>query len=250
MISSARRRHQAAGALVAVIVWTIIGWRIGSAFPGPVKFLRATVDLYRSGALIDALAGTAGRLALGYGLAIIVAFPLGAAMGLSPWVDTFVDTYVTTLFVTSVASLLPLLILVAGTGVGFYLTVVFLFSVFHMVLLVRAGLTSVKPGTRDAGRVFGATGWRSYVYVLLPAALPHAVAALRVGYNRAVKGAVVAELWVYAGVGELLHGYQRFSQISSALVVIAHVMLLAVLGARLLRLVERRYAGWREVTVQ
>lgn len=250
MTLTARRRHQLGGALVGSVVWTAVAWHVGPALPGPVALARATAELYRSGALADALAGTVARVALGYALAVVVAFPAGAVMGLSPWLDAFLDTYVTAMFVTSVASLLPFLILVAGTGLGFYTAVVFLFAVFHMVLIVRAGVATVDSGARDAGRVYGATGWRGYAYVLLPAALPHVIAALRVGYNRAVKGAVVAELWVYAGVGELLHGYQRFSQTSSALAVVLHVMVLAVVGVRLLRLVERRYAGWREVTVR
>jgi ABC-type nitrate/sulfonate/bicarbonate transport system permease component len=246
----ARRRHQVCGALLALGVWTAAARATGPALPGPGALGPATVALYRSGALVDALAGTVGRLALGYGLAVAVAFPVGAVMGLSPSLDAFLDTYVTALFVTSVASLLPFLIIVAGTGLGFYAAVVFLFAVFHMVLVVRAGVATVDDGTRDAGRVYGATGWRAYAHVLLPAALPHVVAALRVGYNRAVKGVVVAELWVYAGVGELLHGYQRFSQTPRALVVVFHLLLVAVVGVRLLRLVERRYAGWREVSVR
>lgn len=250
MSLSARRRHQSGGAVLLLAVWVAAAWRVGPALPGPTALARATVDLYRSGALVDALSGTLVRVALGYGLAVAVSFPVGALMGVDTRLDAFLGTYVTALFVTSVASLLPFLILVAGTGAGFYAAVVFLFAVFHMVLIVRAGLATVESGTRDAGRVYGARGWRAYAYVLLPAALPHAVAALRVGYNRAVKGAVVAELWIYAGVGELLHGYQRFSQTSSALAVVVHVVLLAVVGVRLLRAVERRYAGWRVVTVR
>lgn len=246
---SARRQHQLVGLVFGVVIWSLFARWTGPTLPRPVVLGSATVELYRSGALVDALAETLLRVMFGYGLAIVIAFPVGAVMGLSSFLNIFIGTYVTALFVTSVASLLPFLILVAGTDINFYTAVVFLFAVFHMILIVRAGVATVEQGIRDAGYVFGATGWRAYRHILLPAALPHVVAALRIGYNRAVKGAVVAELWIYAGIGELLHSYQRFSQTPEVLAVVLHVMLLAVFGVRLLRVIERRYTGWREVSV-
>ena len=241
-----RRRNRLLGGLLIVGLWEFVG-RLSAAGLGiapPSSILVATVDLYASGAIYGPLVETVVRLLIGYALAVAVAVPVGAVMGVSGTLDELLGTYVTIMFMTSVASLLPFLIIVVGTGLGFYVAVVFLFCVFHMILTVRAGTANVDPGLVEAARTFGATNWRRYRYVLLPAALPFAIAALRIGFNRAVKGVVVAELWIYAGFGSLLHSYQRYAQADYVFAVVVHVMVIAVLGVRVLRWLEERYAGW------
>jgi len=165
-------------------------------------------------------------------------------MGFSSTVDALLDSYVNVLFVTSVSSMLPLLIIFAGTGLGFYVFVVFLFAVFHVVLIVRSGVAAVDDDLVETARVFGARGRQLYRHVLLPAALPSVGAALRVGLDRAIKGVVVAELWIYSGLGNLLHGYQQFNRVDYALAVVLTLMVLAVSSVRTLRWLEGRYAPW------
>jgi len=241
---STRQRHLLAGGLLIAALWEVAG-RAGGVTLAPLSsVLVALVDLYVSGRILDPLATTLGRLVVGYALAVGIGVPVGAAMGFSATVDALLDSYVTVLFVTSVSSMLPLLIIFAGTGLGFYVFVVLLFAVFHVVLIVRSGVADVDDDLVDTGRVFGARGHRLYRHVLLPAALPAVGAALRVGIDRAIKGVVVAELWIYSGIGNLLHGYQQYSQVDYALAVVLTLMLLAVASVRSLRWLEGRYAPW------
>jgi len=243
-----RRRNLLVGLALVAACWEAAGRLAGPSFAPISAVLLATLDLYLSGRILEPLASSLVRFALGYLLAVAVGVPVGALMGFSPTADAALDTYVHVFFVTSVASLLPFLILVAGTGLGFYVAVVFLFAVFHVVLTVRTGVQQVDDALVDTGRVFGAEGVALYRHVLVPAALPVVVAALRIGANRAVKGMVVAELWIYAGFGSLLHSYQRYSQIDYALAVVLTIALLAVGVTQALAWVERRYA-WTTVEV-
>ena len=243
-----RRRELSPAAAVGVgallVAWEAGGRATGGALPPVSAVTGALVSLYASGEMLGPLAGGLTRLGLGYAAAVAVGVPVGAAMGASDAADATLGTYVAVLFVTSVSSLLPFLILLAGTGLGFHVSVVFLFAVFHVALTVRDGVRSVEPGLLRAGRVFGADGAALVRHVLLPASLPFGLAALRVGFVRAVKGMVVAELWIYAGFGSLLRSYQQFSRTDAVFAIIVQLMLLAVLGSAVIRAAERRYAGW------
>jgi ABC-type nitrate/sulfonate/bicarbonate transport system permease component len=233
-----------AGVALALVAWEAAGRLTGGSLPPATAVFSALVSLYVSGELIGPLVGGLGRLGAGYLAALAVGIPLGVATGVSDVADATLGTYVTVLFVTSVSSLLPFLILLVGTGAGFHATVVFLFAVFHVVLTVRDGAGAVDPGLVEAGRVFGADGVDLARHVLLPASLPFLLAALRVGFVRAVKGLVVAELWIYAGFGSLLHSFQQFGQTDRLFAVLVQLMCLSVMGVTVLRRLERRYADW------
>ena len=235
------------GVASLLALWEVVGHLTAGGLVPFSAVAVAGAELFRAGELWGPAATSLGRLAVGYGLAVAVGVPVGAAMGYADSADALLSPSVRLLFVTSVASLLPLLLGTVGTGFGFYVVVVFLFAVFHVILTVRSGIASVSPGLVDAGRVFGADGRATYRRVLLPAAVPHVAAALRIGATRAVKGMVVGELWVYAGFGSLLHGYQRYRQTDSALAVVLVLMLLSVGLVRLVGLAERRFAPWTAV---
>jgi ABC-type nitrate/sulfonate/bicarbonate transport system permease component len=242
-----RHRHLLGGLAAVAAVWELAGRLAAGSVPPASAVLLAALGLFVSGAIWDPLATSLVRLGAGYALAVAVGVPVGMAMGFSPRADALLDGYVYVFFVTSVASLLPLLIGMVGAGFGFYVTVIFLFAVFHVVLTVRSGVADVDRDLVDVGRVFGAEGRALYRHVLLPASLPHVAAALRLGASRAVKGMVVGELWVYAGFGSLLHSYQRYSQSDRALAVVLTLMVLAAGLVGLLGWAERRLAPWTAV---
>ena len=45
--------------------------------------------------------------------------------------------------------------------------------------------------------------------VYLPAAAPFVVAGIRLGFGMAMKGMVIAELWIFSGAGNLLETFSR-----------------------------------------
>lgn len=241
------RRRSLAGFASLVALWELVGHLTAGGLVPFSAVVIAGGSLLWAGHLLDPATTSLGRMVVGYLLAVAIGIPVGAAMGFSEPADALFDPPVRTLFVTSVASLLPLLLGIIGSGFGFYVVVVFLFAVFHIALTVQSGVETVDPALVETGRVFGAEGWTTYRHVLLPAAVPHVAAALRLGATRSVKGMVVGELWVYAGFGSLLHSYQRYSQTDSALAVVLVLMLLSVGLVRLVALAERRFAPWTAV---
>ena len=92
---------------------------------------------------------TVWRVVGGFVLAAIVAVPLGVAMGTYKPVEAFFEPFVSFARYLPASAFIPLLILWAGIGETQKLLVIFIGSVFQLILMV-----AVTVGTR------GATWWR------------------------------------------------------------------------------------------
>jgi NitT/TauT family transport system permease protein len=243
---SQKRFDQLVGIVLIALVWEVYGTVASNFFFAPLSdTLIAFYDLFFvTRDALEALSFTLRTVAIGYTIALLVAFPVGALMGTLDTAEYLLDSYVNLMFVTSVTSVLPFLIILYGTTDGFYISVVFLFCVFHMILNFQAGFENVDRELVDAGRVFGASGWRLYKSVHLPAALPLIIAGLRIGLGRSIAGIIAAELWVSAGIGELLMGYQRFQRIAYVFALVLFLMGLAIVAVRGIYYVEENLAPW------
>lgn len=240
-----KRYDQLIGFGLILLVWEVYGRVTGSFTMAPFsEVVVAFVDLFVSGRIYGPLFASLEQLFWGYALAVAVAVPIGMAMGMSNTVEYLLDTYVNVMFVTSVSSLLPFLIIIFGTRLRFRVVVVFLFALFHMILNIQAGVRNVDDDMLQAGRAYGAGGVSLYRYVIFPAALPLIIAGLRLGIGRSIKGMVVAELWIYAGIGSLLRGYQQYHQVDYVVALVIMLMLLAIISIRVLYALEDWYAPW------
>lgn len=190
------------------------------------------------------------HLVIGFALAVVVGIPIGVLMGSSKVFDYVLGMYVKALFVTSLVAVLPLLIILFGFGLTFRVAVVFLFSVFFIVLNSAAGVRDVDPNLQAMGRAFGAARLKRTVAISLPSSLPFIIAGIRLGLANAFSGMILAELWVTRGLGMTLTnlGLNRDLPKFFALVII--VTLLAALSAALLKLLERKLMPWGAAATQ
>lgn len=244
---SERRFNQLVGVILLITVWEFYGRSVSDLlFPSFTDVLYGLWDMFVvTGNIYGTLAFTLQQLVIGYLLAVAVALPVGLAMGTSDTAEYLLDSYVNVLFVTSVTSLLPFLIIVFGTQLMFRVAVVFLFGVFHMILNFQAAMENVDEELVSAGRVFGAEGTQLYRHVRIPAALPLIVAGFRLGIGRSIKGMVVAELWIYSGLGFLLHTYQQSLAVGHVFALVLLLMALGVSAVRGLYVLEDKFAPWQ-----
>src|SRR3546814_16620397 len=96
--------------------------------------------------------------------------------------------------VTSVASLVPLFILLLGTGFAFRETIVFLASVWYIVITTYNGTRGIDPGRLAVARPFGALQFQTASKVLLPALFPYLIATAPIGLAHTIRTMVVADL--------------------------------------------------------
>jgi ABC-type nitrate/sulfonate/bicarbonate transport system permease component len=155
------------------------------------------------------LLGTLRQLVAGFLIALVVAIPVGVLMGRSRFAEDLIAPYVNTLFVTPKQALLPVIIVAVGIGFWYRTWVVVLFAVFFPIINTAAGVRYVDNELRETARAFGTGRWRMFSQVYLPASAPFVVAGIRLGFGMAMKGMVIAELWIFSGAGNLLETFSR-----------------------------------------
>lgn len=184
---------------------------------------------------------TLQQLVVGFFLAMAIAIPVGALMGRFSFAEDFLAPWVNTIYVTSKESLLPILILIFGLGFGYRVMVVILFAIFFPVINTAAGVRYVEQELRETARAFATPPWRMFTRVYLPAAAPFIVAGVRMGLAMAIKGMVIAEIWVYIGTGELLTQFTLSPRRLDLYYALAFVIIaVAVVSNELLKVVEQK----------
>lgn len=233
------------GALI--VLYDLAALAAGEFFlPRVGQILVGSVELIQEGWMLT-LAGSLRQMLVGFGLAAVVGIPVGLVMGMWRVLDYVVGMYVNALFVMSLVALLPVLIIVFGVDLFFRISVVFLFSVFFVILATADGVREVDRGLLWTAASFNAGPVRRFTTVVVPSSLPFIVSGLRLGLANAFSGMILAELWVVRDTGELLLQLGHNRDLPKFFALTLAVTLTASLAAALLKALERRLTPWSRV---
>jgi NitT/TauT family transport system permease protein len=240
------------GSLKRLLIWIIFlaiwemafrifAWRFW-LFPAPSTILRSFIDMLSLSAafggrpLIQAPLVSILRLLTGFSISIA----LGAFLGLTMWRWQELDKFLGPLFLglQTLPSVcwVPLAILIFGIneyGIHFVLV---MGSFFAIAIALRDGLATIPPIYRRAGLMLGATGWKLYCYVLLPASLPALATSLRQGFSFAWRSLMGAELMFTVqkhGLGFLLDTGRNFADVAQVVSVMIVMVLIGMTADRL-----------------
>lgn len=213
-----------------LVIWQVIAMIRGPAWlPTIPATLEGVGDLFSAGYHITILESLEQMFA-GFFLSLLIAIPLGVLIGVSRWFEDFSSPWLTTLFSAPKEALLPLLIIVFGTGFQYRVAVVVLFAVFFVVINTASGVRYADKQVLETARAFVTPRIRVVTRVILPAAAPFVVTGMRLGLSMALKGMIIAELWVSSGTGGLIDqvGEQRalplFYALALSLIAVAIVL--------------------------
>ena len=164
--------------------------------PPASQVLASLFELTVSGRLPLLLLGSARHLAVGFLLAVAVGLPVGLLIGFWKPAEAALEPVVDALFVMSKEAFIPVIVLWFGIFMAGKVALVFLFTVFVVIINVVAGARNVSPELVEAARSFGARGLALQTKVVIPCMAPYVVAGLRQGLGRAIRGMVVADLFL------------------------------------------------------
>jgi ABC-type nitrate/sulfonate/bicarbonate transport system permease component len=232
-----------------LVLWEITGSYLITQRIILVPVSEIVLDLWvwtSSGEIVPDLQASLLELVVGYGIAVVVGILIGLLIGLSRVVDAMLSPLVTGLYSIPALALTPLFIIWLGIGLWSKVALIFLVSVFPILMNTTAGIREVDRGHLDVVRSFGATWHQTVAKVSLPSAIPYIAAGLRLGVGRAVVAIFVAELFgARAGIGRAISiAASTFdtARLYSAILVLAALGIVAV---ALLGRVERLVAPWR-----
>ncbi len=136
------------------------------------------------------------RVGLGFGLAAIVAIPLGFLIGMSPLVHRALDPFIQLLKPISPLAWMPIaLYTIKDSGIS-GIFVIFICSVWPMLINTAFGVSSVRPEWLNVARTLEVTPLRKAFQVILPAAAPTILTGMRISMGIAWLVIVAAEMLV------------------------------------------------------
>ncbi len=225
-----------------------------STFPTPADFVR-TIGGHLANPFYDngpndkglgiQLAYSVARVAAGFALAALVAIPLGFVIGMSRVLYTALDPFIQVLKPISPLAWMPLALFTLKDSSISAIFVIFVCSIWPMLINTAFGVASVRREWLDVSRTLEVGALRKAFLVILPAAAPTIMTGMRISIGIAWLVIVAAEMLV-GGTGIGYFVWNEWNNLSitnilTAILLIGLVGMLLDLGvARLQRLVTYR----------
>ena len=162
--------------------------------PRPLEVAVAFWDGWISGRLASATWTAIGVLAIAMLIGTLLAAFLAVFAIRTRVGDDSLSLLAVALGPIPAIAVLPLLLVFFDAGTDALILVAVCAVVLPITTNLRAGLLSVNPTLLLAGQNLGLRGWSMLSQVLLPAALPHAIYGLRIGWARGWRTVIVAGL--------------------------------------------------------
>lgn len=249
--------------VLLLLLWTVVGaaelipatvfpppWQVatavrdfvvptdGSVRPGIVPF---------SGAAWTHVSASIGRFAGAYALAVAVALPLGAALGLSRRAALLLDPTVNAVRAIPIFAWLPLAIAWFGLGEGAARYVVFIGALFPIVVATADGIGRVPAAYRETALMLGLPRRDLLRRIYLPAALPAIVTGLRLGLTLGWMSVIVGELTgTRYGLGAMMFAARESGRLEQVIVGMAAFAVLGLAMDLLLRRAVRPAIAWAD----
>ncbi len=174
-------------------------------FPSPHTTMDALKQGFTDHTYAVAIGATLRRVLIGYTISVILGTLLGALIGASSWLEDTLGTVISGLQSLPSICWVPVAILWFGLSETAILFVTVVGSVLAVTINVVAGIRNVPNIYVVAGRNLGASGWRLFTNILLPASLPHILSGLKQGWALAWRSLITGEMmFLTLGLGQLL----------------------------------------------
>lgn len=230
-----------------LVLWEIVG-RLELIFvlPPLSAVLAAGWDLIASGEISGNAGGTIRALVIGLSISIVFGVGLGVAMARFRLLDEVLGIYVDVLMSAPVSAIVPILVVIFGTGGESIIAAVVLFCFFVITINAYSGVKEVDAQLIEMARSFSVSEPLMLRRVILPGALPLMLTGLRMGIGRSVNGAIFGEMLVsIVGLGGLLILFGSRFQFDRLDALILMIVGTAVLLMTFFEWLERRLLSGR-----
>jgi len=232
----------------------ILGWSAAAAvaaggpraFPGPIDVLNALSALSATTGLWQVILATLGLWLLGMAAVVVLAIPVGAAIGASRTLRLWTRTTIDGMRSVPQVALIPVVLIILGTGPAMVVAMVVLAAVWPLLVQTIAGVQSIDSVTKDSARIMRLSHLQTFREIYLPGAMPFVATGLRLSSALALILVVVSGMLAATpGLGLALIQSQEAFRTADLYAYILVVGLLGVaLNAAFQRL-ERHLLRWQ-----
>ncbi|WP_296749389.1 nitrate ABC transporter permease [Thiobacillus sp.] len=241
----------ALGLVFFVALWAIIA-NTGGTIPGPAETWVAAVDLF-SDPFYDNGPNDKGigwnilnslyRVGIGFGLAAAIGIPLGFMIGRFAFLNQMLSPIISILRPVSPLAWLPIGLLVLQKAEPASIWVIFISSIWPMVLNTAAGVQRIPQDYLNVARVLNLSEFKVFTRILFPAVLPYVLTGVRLAIGVAWLVIVAAEM-LTGGVGIGFWVWDEWNNLNVAHIIIA-IFIVGIVGLLLeqgLMLIAKRFS--------
>jgi NitT/TauT family transport system permease protein len=230
------------------IWWAAVVATHSAIFPTPWAVVAGTLELARDGTLWEHIGASLMRVGAGFGLAVALAIPLGLWMGWVHGAFVTLNPLFQILRPISPIAWIPIAILWFGVGNASPIFLIFIASVFPMIVQTTVGVHTIEKRFLRAAENFGVSRMKLFLKVVFPATLPQIIVGMRIGLGVAWLVVVAAEMIaLHSGLGYLIidsrNAGNRYDLVIAGMIIIG---LIGLMLDGIMRLLESmKVVRWR-----
>jgi len=238
------------GIALFIAVWAMIS-SLSPQLPSPAKTFQSAVKVfgdpfYRKGPNDQGIGWNVlmslSRVGIGFGLAALVGIPLGFVLGRFHVAHAMASPIISLLRPVSPLAWLPIGLMVFKAANPAAIWVIFISSIWPMVINTAVGVQRVPQDYLNVARVLNLSEWKVLTRILFPAVLPYMLTGVRLAIGVAWLVIVAAEM-LTGGVGIGFWVWDEWNNLNVEHIIIA-IFVVGVVGLlleHLLLLIARRF---------
>ncbi len=238
------------GMVLFIGVWTVIAQN-SPDLPGPGKTWASAVEVfsdpfYRKGPNDQGIGwnvlNSLSRVGVGFGLAALIGVPLGFMIGRFSFLSAMAAPIISLLKPVSPLAWLPIGLLVFKAANPAAIWVIFISSIWPMIVNTAVGVRQVPQDYLNVARVLNLSEWKVFTSILFPAVVPYMLTGIRLAIGVAWLVIVAAEM-LTGGVGIGFWVWDEWNNLNVAHIIIAifTVGIVGMLLEQALMLIARRF---------
>jgi NitT/TauT family transport system permease protein len=241
-----------AAIIIILLAWEIVV-RSGLLYPTPIppvsRVFGVLMEMTLAGTLLKHTVISLQRVFFGYSLAIVIAIPLGLAVGWFKTWERYLDPLLQTLRQVPLLAWFPIFTLLFGMGELSKTLLIMLAAMWWILLSTIRSVHNVDPFIVKTARSMGISQWDMLRKVVLPSAVPSIFTGLRYACTEVILILFVVEmLGANGGLGSVMiygecHPGPENVMIYSISIFVATLGLIA---NYLLVAIEKRLCRWKE----
>jgi NitT/TauT family transport system permease protein len=198
-------------------------------FPRPYQVFLGIVELVQHGLLLKYVVASLFRVSVGFTLAVVIGVPIGLLLGWFKPAFLAFNPIIQILRPISPIPWIPLAILWFKVDDRAPIFLIFLSSVFPIMVTAIAAVQNIQPVYVRAAQNFGVSQFDLFRRVIFPACLPQIITSLRIALGIAWLVVVAAEMIaVNSGLGYLIIDARNAGKRYD--LVVAGMLLIGVIG--------------------
>jgi nitrate/nitrite transport system permease protein len=216
-----------------LLVWQLAAASPTSALPSPLKVVQDSWDIiadpFRTGKGIDQglfwhVLASLTRVAYGFSLATVAGVAFGVLLGQSILAMRGLDPVFQVLRTVPPLAWLPLSLAAFRDGQPSAIFVIFITSVWPILINTSVGIRNIPQDYRNIARVLRLSPLEFFARIMVPATVPHMFTGLRIGIGLSWLAIVAAEMLIGGvGIGFFIWDAWNSSRISDIIVALTYV---------------------------